>query len=560
MSLALRPTSTISNAGFTLVGDADVHLCIDEGVDTADDATSYAQSENIDDTFYVFVQDPGFTPVVGAGHKLRIRARAYSIGAVDGEFIAEVYADGTLTELVYSSDRTIISTSFTNYELDLGLSSPLVDYSTLAVFFRDSGTGIAQRMRVTAVELVIPNEFPISGTSAGSSSPSGTAVGRGALAGSADGSSSTSAACVGRGALSGSCAASSQAAGALSAVAALSGTAAGASTTSATGIRAAVGSGTAGGSSTLTATVSGLGSLLGAITTTSTVAGLLIDSSGLGPYELISNAIRLRFQQNVKVPESLPVAWDNAPFAHPGQTTWARVAIRVGEARQIAIGVANDYRKEGTMTVSFFTPLGTGDQAALALADLVKDAFRLVEVDPIVFGVPSVRPGTRDGAFWRVDVTVPFIADFTIDRIAGAAPDNALTFEEAANIARSRFSTIAETSLGLEVIYDGEDDADPEVNATFVRCAVLQGESELVGLGAQRAYRTQGLVMASIYVPVETGEKAGLSKADLIADHFRAVTDRGVTFKTPLVRSSAREGAWWRIGVVCPFQWDEVSA
>lgn len=560
MTYALKPSSTITNSVWSLVGDTDVHLCIDEGVDAADDATTYAFSTNLGDYFEVQLPDPGFTPVVAAGHKIRVRGRVYSVGATDGEIQIDLYDGGSLGgSLVYSTGRQLLLPSFGTYEFDLGLSNPLGDYTNLTLVLSDTGSGIARRVRVTALEFSIPNEFPIDGTSAGSSTPSGTVVGRGALTGSSDGLSTPSATCVGRGALSGSSAASSQVAGVLIAVAPISGSSAGSSAASATGIRAVLATGTSSGTSALSGTVQGFGALLGTIATTSTVNGLLIDSSGLGPYELISNAVRLRFQQTVKVPESIPVQFDNAPFAAPTQTTWARVKVRVGAAEQIAFGATNSYRKTGELIVSFYTPLGTGDQAALALADLVKSSFRLVETDPVVYGVPSTRPGMRDGAFWRVDVVVPFLADFALSRLSGSAPGSALTFEEVANIARSRFSDIAETSLGLDVIYDAESQPAPAIGSTFVRCAVLQGESALVGLGSQRTYRTQGLISAAVYVPLESGEKSGLSKADRIADYFRAVTDRGVTFKTPLARSVEREGAWWRISVVCPFQWDEVS-
>lgn len=570
-----NPSGTVSSSGCTASGAATIHEAIDEGVSTPNDSDFCVAAGDLDQ-FVVTIPTIDPPPALDSGHKIRYRARQGGVGILDQEVTVTLVQDGSD---IWTSGRQLLTGVATDYtetipDVDAG---NITDYSVLSVRFE--GTISSGRLfRCFTLEFEIGSEVAVDGTSGGSSS--------------------TSATCTGSGALSGSLAASSQVAGVLSEIPGLEGTAAGSSTLSATGSLLADIVGSADGSSALSATGSlivsiegsadgssavigtgqavyavsstiagssaavgtmqALGLLIGSSAASSVLEGLLADASGIGVYELVSNVVRLRFQAQIKTPEGLATEWDNAPFASPPDTLWARVSVRLEGARQTYTGRTNGYRKTGQIVIGLFAPIGTGDAAQLALADAIKTAFSLVEVAPVQFGVPSVGPGSRDGAYWRLEVTVPFDADFDIERITGAAPE-VLGFEDASNVARSRFSTIAESSLGLDVIYDGEDEGNLDTESTFVRCSILRGSSDLAEIGSTKNVRTVGVVMASIYVPIETGEKYGLSRADLIADYFRAVSDRGVTFRTPLVRSQRREGAWWRIGVVCPFQWDEVS-
>ena len=550
-----NPSATVSNSGCTASGAATIHEAIDEGVSTPNDSDLCIASVDIAQ-FVVTIPDVSPPPGLDSGHKIRHRSRHGGVGVLDQEVTVTLLQDGSD---IWTSARQLLTAiaadyTFTIPDVD---AANITDYSLLSIRY-ESTTSTGRLFRCFTLEFEVGSEVAVEGTSGGSSSPSATCTGSGALSGSLATSSQVAGALSALVAIAGSAAGSSALSATGSLLVDVSGSSAGSSAVSATGQLAFFVSGSISGASSLSGSMQALGLMVGAVATATTLEGLLIDASGIGVYELVSNVARLRFQSQIKTPQGLPTEWDNAPFAAPPQSLWARVSVRVAEARQTMTGRTNSYRKSGDLVVGLFAPIGTGDAAQLALADAIKTAFRMVEVAPVQFGVPSIGAGSRDGAFWRVEIRVPFVADFEIERITGTAPES-MSFEEASNVARSRFSAVAETTLGLKVVYDGEHDSMPSTESTFVRCSVLHGLSSIAELGAAKNYRTVGVVMAAIYVPIETGEKFGISRADLIADYFRAVSDRGVTFRTPLVRSARREGAWWRIGVVCPFQWDEVS-
>lgn len=233
----------------------------------------------------------------------------------------------------------------------------------------------------------------------------------------------------------------------------------------------------------------------------------------------------------------------------------------MGQCEQIAIGpnASNLYRKSGEVVASVFTPLGQGDGEALTIASTIVSAMRGVTVSETTFEAPRVETGYRDGTRWRVDVRMPFKADFTLERVTGTAPTS-LTLEDAASVVRTRFDSEVATGLSIGIQYDGEDGAIPAPTVTWCRLAIVHGASEAVErVGTDTRFRTVGVAYAYLFVPLERGDQDALRKGDQIARAFRAVSDRGVTFKTPLVSGTQRAGPWWQVKVACPFHWDEIA-
>ena len=55
-------------------------------------------------------------------------------------------------------------------------------------------------------------------------------------------------------------------------------------------------------------------------------------------FAALHNAIRSRFGTEVEDAQSVPVAYDNAPFADPDETaTWVRASILDGESLQVSL-------------------------------------------------------------------------------------------------------------------------------------------------------------------------------------------------------------------------------
>lgn len=566
MVRVFAPTATSDNSTWTLVGDSDVHLCVDDPTASSDDATTYVQAAFDGATFTVDLPSISPVPSVAAGHTLRVRARNAGGAAIDvGEVVVSLLdAGGPL----FASPKTEIDNAgWADFSFDLGLASPLSDYSALRIQVDDAGVNVDKRLRISSVEFEIPSEVAITGSTSASGSPSATMKGIGVLTGSSAGSASAAAACTGIGALSGSSASNAQAAALLLGVGSIAGSSSATGSLTGTGSLVTLGTGSIASTASASASAIGVASISGSISASASASAVVDDGAELGPWETLSNIVRARVDEEVATPLGLSAAYDNAPFTVP-TATYLRVSVRSDAAEQITIASAHAYRKSGEAIVSILAPLGEGDGPSLTIAAAVVAAMRGVTVNQVTFEAPRIvvvqrgsieHPGIREGSRWRTDVRMRFRADFTLDRIAGSEPTT-LDLASAAAVLRSRFHEVATTLHSVTVQYDGEEQVEQDPTGLWARFTVLHGDQRAVEhVGASRLYRTVGLGSALIFVPLEAGEREALRLADQIADHFRSVSDRGVTFKTPLVSGTQRAGAWWQVVVTCPFQWDEIA-
>ena len=132
--------------------------------------------------------------------------------------------------------------------------------------------------------------------------------------------------------------------------------------------------------------------------------------------QAVGNAIRSRFATQVATPQSLLTFYDNQDSeSAPPSARWARVSVLFGESRQASFGSTGgrQFRTTGVASVELYEPIGAGDGAQLALADVVVSAFRGVTLasPSIVFASPNVTAGFRDGPWWKRNVVIPFESD-----------------------------------------------------------------------------------------------------------------------------------------------------
>lgn len=117
------------------------------------------------------------------------------------------------------------------------------------------------------------------------------------------------------------------------------------------------------------------------------------------------------------------IAWPNRDFTPPQKAAWLNVSIQSGDAAQIEMGRDRaTHRHPGIVTVQVFVPVNWGDKTALDYADQVAALFRRQRVSieddqlelwgSIVFRSPSVRSIGADGAFFQVNVSIPFVRDY----------------------------------------------------------------------------------------------------------------------------------------------------
>jgi hypothetical protein len=128
-------------------------------------------------------------------------------------------------------------------------------------------------------------------------------------------------------------------------------------------------------------------------------------------YEQAGDAIRTRFKNEIKDPNSLQVQYDNQKDFAPPKELWCRVSIKFGDAVQASLGSPESrlYRNTGVVMIQIFDIIGAGDEAILQLADKINAAFRGVSVSELLFRTPSVSSSRREGDYWQVNVDCPFV-------------------------------------------------------------------------------------------------------------------------------------------------------
>jgi len=129
-------------------------------------------------------------------------------------------------------------------------------------------------------------------------------------------------------------------------------------------------------------------------------------------HETLHNTIRKRFKDQVETPQSIKVAYDNAPFVRPNNAIWARWSILTGVSFQASTGgQTNRFRTSGVAIAQIFGPIEAGDKAILVIVDVIKSAFRRVTDTGVVFKTPSVITLGRMENEWQINVQCPFYAD-----------------------------------------------------------------------------------------------------------------------------------------------------
>lgn len=112
----------------------------------------------------------------------------------------------------------------------------------------------------------------------------------------------------------------------------------------------------------------------------------------------------------------LPTAWENTSFTPAVGTAWARVVTLHGKSLNPTMGDGFS-REPGIFQISLSYPSDSGASDAMKKADELCSSFKrglaLVEgaVRVLVDKAPYVGGIVSDNAWFRVSVSVPFVAD-----------------------------------------------------------------------------------------------------------------------------------------------------
>lgn len=111
--------------------------------------------------------------------------------------------------------------------------------------------------------------------------------------------------------------------------------------------------------------------------------------------------------------EETPVAWPNREYKPTPGTPWVRAQVLPAESRQATLGprggaTLRRFDATGLAVVQVFVPAGTGDVEARRLAALIESIYRGRTVDDTTFRAPWTDPIGSDGAWYQVNVVVPY--------------------------------------------------------------------------------------------------------------------------------------------------------
>jgi hypothetical protein len=112
---------------------------------------------------------------------------------------------------------------------------------------------------------------------------------------------------------------------------------------------------------------------------------------------------------------SLPTAWENAPYTPITGTAYQRVWLLVAEPGNPTFG-DDYYREQGILQVTLYYPLQTGSGTAAARADLIRSTFKRGTSmtsggnTVIVYRTPEISNGRVEGDRWALPVRIRWYA------------------------------------------------------------------------------------------------------------------------------------------------------
>lgn len=126
-------------------------------------------------------------------------------------------------------------------------------------------------------------------------------------------------------------------------------------------------------------------------------------------FESIANSIN-SYLQVVADTNNYTIRFDNDPRTTPTETLWLESSIKFGDSQQIELGI-NSHRNFGDLIITIKNGIDLGIGGLLEVADIIGAAFKSVDIDTIVFRVPSIKNNGRVNDNWEVEITCPFYID-----------------------------------------------------------------------------------------------------------------------------------------------------
>ena len=207
----------------------------------------------------------------------------------------------------------------------------------------------------------------------------------------------------------------------------------------------------------------------------------------------------------------------------------------------------------GAVNGAIYVPAGSGVVAALALAESLVALFRgRFYAGSRVLDEATISPAQRDGASYRVDVTIPW--EFDEQRIPQGAvglyqtPGAVVAYQAV----RQLWELHVRAPLQLTTFFDNAPSTDTSPPFAFARFRVFSGISV-----EMRTLRFPGRLLVALHHPLGLGTEAARAAVDAIVQTFTQCNYHGVVFGDPLVNRIGRSPTnTWQTNVRVPFYYD----
>jgi len=127
-------------------------------------------------------------------------------------------------------------------------------------------------------------------------------------------------------------------------------------------------------------------------------------------------------------------------------------------------------------------------------------------------------------------------------------------FESAANTIRQE---LANNVTAYDIAWPNVS-FTPPADAPWLRFTITEGTANTPAFGSGVVYRHPGNVIVQVFVPANEGDGRARSIADTVAAVYRGkrLTPGIRFFDAPYVNTVGRDGDWFQVNVVAPFEYD----
>lgn len=127
-------------------------------------------------------------------------------------------------------------------------------------------------------------------------------------------------------------------------------------------------------------------------------------------------------------------------------------------------------------------------------------------------------------------------------------------FESAANMIRQE---LAANVTAYDIAWPNVG-YTPTPGTPWLRFTITEGEANTPAFGSGVVYRHPGNVIVQVFVPANEGDGRARSIADTVAAVYRGkrIANGIRFFDAPYINNVGRDGDWFQINVVAPFEYD----